>query len=53
MDFERKTSPNQFLLILFETQDQKLEKLFQTFKLESISIMATRNQAHLLTVSMR
>ena len=31
MDFERKTSPNQFLMILFETQDQKLEKILQTF----------------------
>ena len=31
MNFERKTSQNQFLLILSETQEQKLEKICQTF----------------------
>ena len=54
MNYKRKTSQSQFLLILSETQGQKLEKICQKFfKLEAISIMAPRNQTHLLTVSMR
>ena len=45
MNFERKTSQNQFLLSLSETKDQNLEKnLPEVFKLEAISIMAIRNQ---------
>ena len=45
MNFERKTSQNQCLQVLSETQDQKLEKkLTEVFKLETISIMAIRNQ---------
>ena len=44
MNIERKTSQNKFLLILSETQEEKLEKnLPEFFKLEAISIMATCN----------
>ena len=54
MNFERKTSQNQFSLILSETQDQKLEKnLPDVFKLEAISILAIRNQTQLLTIPVR
>ena len=49
MNFERKTSQNQFLPILSETQEQKLEKIYQ----KAISIMTIRNQTHLLTVSVQ
>ena len=47
MKFERKTSQNPILLILSDTQEPEVVKL------EAISIMGTRNQTHLLTVSMR
>ena len=54
MNFERKrTSKNQFLPILSETQELKLEKICQKFSSYSHFHPAIHNQTYLIIVSVR